>query len=200
MSRRDEAQRHARDMVDRARAGDQNAAAQIIVVRQKAQAGDPQYQIAAKLLYQYMMSHPERNAHMGAEEIYKLGILRAADQNDPFVVASTLHSLPDYKHPELVRAATVALSHQSPWNNSKVHSIERAFPDPDSQSIFRFGVANGPDGKKIKPLAARLHPAQIGSLCAGYCVGTERRIQLARLPKAPVSRVMGPDIGWELGE
>ena len=199
MSKHDAA-RHARDMVDRARAGDQNAAAQIMVVRDKARSGDPQYQIAAKMLYQYMLANPVKNVQMSGEEVYKLGILRAADQNDPFVVASTLYSLPEYKHPELIRAATVALSHQQPWNNSRVRILEQAFPNEDAQSLFRYGVANGPDGKKIKPLAQRLHPSQIGSLCAGYCVGTARRIQLARLPKAPVSRVMGPDIGWELGE
>ena len=37
-----------------------------------------------------------------------------------------------------------------------------------------------------------------GTLCAGYCFGTARKFQLARLPSSPLS-VMGVDIGWECG-
>jgi hypothetical protein len=195
----DNAYRLARDIADRARAGDQNAVAQIAVVRDKAQAGDRDYQVAWRMLYEYMTRNPPRYAEMGAEESYALGILKAADQNDPFLVATTLASLPQYGTPSLIQTATVALSQASPWTNARVRAIEDSYPDPNEKDVFRFGVFNGPDGKKIKPIASRLSPPQVGTLCAGYCLGTARKIQLARLGNVPPSRVLGSDIGWELG-
>ncbi len=200
----------ARDLFDRARAGDQNAMKDLGKVRERAMAGDPHFKRAHEYLLRYGQAHPlnensgvTRSASMGAEERHALGIIRAADRNDPRAVMAALHSLPVYGHPESIRAACVALAHQQPWTDPRLAAFEGLLPDEPRRLVFRHIIRVAPSRTAVDGIRATI-PADLagetnGTLCAGYCLGTARKFQLARLPKSPVS-VMGADIGWECGE
>jgi hypothetical protein len=198
-----EEERNARDLFDRARAGDQNAMKELVKVREGAMAGNPHYRRAHDFLLQYGRQHPmDRRAEMSGEERHALGILRAADQNDPRAVMAALHRLPTYGHPDTIRAACVALAHQKPWTDPRLASFEGLLPDEPRRAVFRQSIRVAPDRREMDAIRAYI-PADMqgesdGSLCAGYCFGTARKFQLARLPTSPIS-VMGADIGWECG-
>jgi hypothetical protein len=197
-----------RDLIDRARAKDQNAMKELVKVREGALAGDPSARRAYDHLMQYARENP-LGAHgeisdgvssvINGEERHALGILRAADRNDPRVVMSALHHV---HHPEAVRAACVALALQQPWTNPRIASFEGLLDEEPRRVVFREAVRVAPSQRRIhliRQYIPRDQPAAIGSLCAGYCLGTARKFQLARLPSAPIG-VIGAEIGWECGE
>jgi hypothetical protein len=206
-----EHERHARDLFDRARAGDQNAMKDLVKVREDAARGDPHWRRVHNYLLRYGKEHPV-DAHgeisdgissvINGEERHALGILRAADQNDPRAVMWALHRLPAYGHTDTVRAACVALAHQHPWTDSRLGSLEGLLPDEPRRTVFRSAVRVSPDRRGIdeikRHIPSEMHGETVGTLCAGYCLGAARKFQLARLPKSPVS-IVGADIGWECG-
>jgi hypothetical protein len=136
--------------------------------------------------------------NISGEERHALGILRAADRNDPRAVMAALHHI---QHPEAVRGACVALALQQPWTNPRIACFEGLLNDEPRRITFRETVKAAPDLKRIAIIRQHIprDRAVIGSMCAGYCLGTARKFQLARLPNSPVS-IMGADIGWECGE
>lgn len=191
-----------RDLFDRARAGDQNAMKDLVRIREGATRGDTECRHHYNALLAYGRAHPMlRGADMGAEERRALGILRAADRNDPRVVMSALHRIPQFNRPEAVRAACVALAYQQPWTDPRLASFEGLLDDP-RRAVFREAVRVAPDRRAVDGIRQYIpedsRQASVGSLCAGYCFGTARKLQLARLPASPVS-VIGVDIGWEVG-
>lgn len=203
--------REARDLFDRARAGDQNAMKDLVRIREGAVAGHPGHRHDYDLLLQYGREHPvegrttlgPRGADMGVEERHALGILRAADRNDPRAVMAALHYLPRYGHPDTIRAACVALAQQGQWTDPRLCTFEGLLPDEPRRAVFRHSIKVAPDQREMNALRETI-PSDLrnqtgGTLCAGYCFGTARKFQLARLPRSPVS-VMGADIGWECGE
>jgi hypothetical protein len=198
--------REARDLFDRARAGDQNAMKELVKIREGAMAGHPEHRRDHERLMQYGREHPLNSRvstpDMGHEERHALGILRAADQNDPRAVMAALHQLPKYGHPDTVRAACVALAHQQAWTDPRLFGFEGLLPDEPRRSIFRNAVRVAPDRRRVNELRGYIPESDRretdGTLCAGYCFGTARKFQLARIPRTPVS-IMGADIGWECG-
>lgn len=205
----DPIEKEARDLFDCARAGDQNAMKQLVKIRDAAVAGDPAMRRAYDRLMEYGRQHPMGGGNsgvvsssMGAEERHALGIIRAADKNDPRAVMAALHRLPRYGHPDSVRAACVALAHAQPWTDPRLGSFEGLLPDEPRRLVFRHAVRVAPHRRRIDELRAsipaELHGETSGTLCAGYCLGTARKFQLARMPSSPVS-IMGADIGWECG-
>lgn len=139
---------------------------------------------------------------MGVEERHALGILRAADRNDPRAVMAALHHLPRYGHPDTIRAACVALAQQGQWTDPRLCTFEGLLPDEPRRAVFRHSIKVAPDqgeiGRLRESIPYNLRRDTNGTLCAGYCFGTARKFQLARLPSSPLS-VMGVDIGWECG-
>ena len=206
----DAIEKEARDLFDCARAGDQNAMKQLVKIRDAAVAGDSAMRRAYDRLMEYGKAHPMgsqnsgvSSASMGSEERHALGIIRAADQNDPRAVMAALHRLPKYGHPASVRAACVALAHAQPWSDPRLASFEGLLPDEPRRVVFRHAIRVSPSRRHVDELRAQIpanmHGEMSGSLCAGYCLGTARKFQIARMPNNPVS-VMGADIGWECGE
>jgi hypothetical protein len=209
----DAIEKEARDLFDCARAGDQNAMKQLVKIRDEAVAGDPAMRRAYDRLMEYGKQHPMGNsgvpgvpqggASMGAEERHALGIIRAADRNDPRAVMAALHRLPQYGHSDSIRAACVALAHNQPWTDPRLASFEGLIPDEPRRMVFRHAIRVAPSRRRIdeirQSIPADMQGESNGSLCAGYCLGTARKFQLARMPQSPVS-VMGADIGWECGE
>lgn len=201
--------REARDLFDRARAGDQNAMKELVKIRDGAVAGHPDHRRDYDRLLQYGREHPMHgeisegiSSVINGEERHALGILRAADQNDPRAVMAALHRLPSYGHPDTVRAACVALSCQGAWTDPRLCTFEVLLPDEPRRAVFRHSIKVAPDqgeiGRLRESIPYDLRRDTNGTLCAGYCFGTARKFQLARLPSSPLS-VMGVDIGWECG-
>lgn len=201
--------REARDLFDRARAGDQNAMKELVKIRDGAVAGHPDHRRDYDRLLQYGREHPMHgeisegiSSMINGEERHALGILRAADQNDPRAVMAALHRLPSYGHPDTVRAACVALSRQGAWTDPRLCTFEGLLPDEPRRAVFRHSIKVAPDqgeiGRLRESIPYDLRRDTNGTLCAGYCFGTARKFQLARLPSSPLS-VMGVDIGWECG-
>lgn len=192
-------EKEARDLVERARLGDQNAQAIIVNTGKNAQKGDPVAKSAYQYLSEYIKEHPAK-ADMGAEDMQKIGILRAVDQNPLPIVIGVLRSLPESKNMDVIGAACVALSKGSPWNGKRVRDVNNCFSG-EEQKYFQYGLSNG--GKQPIPQNVRSQPA-IGAICTGHCIGIARRIQLMRLPNATIGSLVKqglihPDIGWELG-
>lgn len=185
----------AESLVRRARVGDQNALAIIVKTGENARAG----QQIAKSAYSYILDYIKNNpapSPMGAEDIQNLGILRAAGQNSPQAVCHTLFNLPNSGNNDVISAAIVALSQACPWGKERIGVYDSMFAgDPNTHKLWRFGYtfSSSPELSKVK-----LDKNNAGILCAGHCIGTARKIQLARLPNIPVS-VLGKQIGWELG-
>ena len=186
----------AAQLVDRARAGDQNAMGILAKIGENAKAGNPKAKSAYALVMDYCKQHPVQNAIMGAEAQQALGILKQAD-NPLDQILSVLCSLPVIGDPLCIQAACVLLANGPPWNKPKVKQADALLAGAE-RNLFRFGVENSTDNSKIQPVAKTVPPDAIGFLCAGHCIGTARKIQLARLPQVPVSIING-DIGWELG-
>jgi hypothetical protein len=186
-------QQAAQDLVKRARYGDENAMAIIANVGKNARAGHT----VAKSAYSYILDFIKRNpapSPMGAEECNYIGVFRAAGDNDPGLVARALCTIPASGNPDLISASIVALSNSCPWDKNRVSTYDSIFGG-EANRYWRFGYAfsGSPELQKH-----RFTGPEIGVVCAGPCIGTARKIQLARLKGMPIS-VLGKQVGWEFG-
>jgi hypothetical protein len=186
----------AKQLVERARAGDQNAMGMIAMVGENARKGNPKARSAFMLIQEFINNHPAGSI-MGAEQQSALGVLKEP-RNPLQVVYTILCQLPMMGDEQIVNAACVILANGRPWNKPTVKSIDASLGHEVEKNLFRYGVDYANNEKKLRPIGTQLPPEAIGHLCAGHCIGTARKIQLARLPQVPVS-VLSPDIGWELG-
>jgi hypothetical protein len=186
----------AMQLVERARAGDQNAMGMLSEIGKNAQLGNSRAKSAYSLIVEYCRTHPVNNAIMGAEAQEALGVLKQPD-NPIDQILNVLCSLPVIGDPLCIQAACVLLANGPQWNKARTKQADQLLAGAE-RNLFRFGVENSSDSSKIQPVAKTIPQQGIGFLCAGHCIGTARRIQLARLPQVPVS-VLSPEVGWELG-
>lgn len=188
----------AEELVKRARYGDENAMALIQRVGENARAGNPTAKSAYAYIADYIKNNPTTvQSPMGAEEVSKLGILRAAGHNPPNVVFGVLASLPQSGNTDLIQGAIVALSNACLWNKDRIGMYDEMFSgDQQLQNLWRFGYAFS--ASVGIPPGTSLSPSDIGVVCGGHCIGTARKLQLARLKHIPLS-VLGPQVGWEMG-
>jgi hypothetical protein len=185
----------AESLVRRARVGDQNALAIIVKTGENARAGVAKAKSAYGYILDYIKNHPTPSP-MGAEDVQNLGILKAAGYNPPGAVVQTLCNLPNSGNSNILTSAIVALANACPWGRERIGVYDSIFAgDPQAHKIWRFGYtfSSSPELAKVK-----IDKSAAGILCAGHCIGTARKIQLARLPNIPMN-VLGKQIGWELG-
>lgn len=179
----------ARDVVERARAGDQVAMGLLAMVRDNAKNGDPRARQSMRAIEKYIGSHPPTS--IGTE---------ASDITNPPVPAA-LDAL--WKNPTsdiVIKAlplvgfwpGAVALSHGARLDNAKVNEIAAHVPEPHQLS-FKGGVAFW---KRSAPLVPGSSPK---GWALGRIVGIARSIQRLQLPNVPISSYC-PVTGWELGE
>jgi hypothetical protein len=187
----------ARELVERARAGDQNAMAILQMVGENARQGQPKARAAEGAIKRYIADNPAplTNWAEGAEVI---GILKNPENPDDGLF-ETLLTLPQYEDARLVSTACVVLSHHEPWTKGRIHALDSLMePGCDEQRQFRMGVEGAGEARVLGPAIRSLPPELQGFLCAGHCLGTARKLQLARRADVPLTALCR-DLEWELG-
>lgn len=187
----------AEQLVERARAGDQNAMAMLQMVGENARKGSPKAKTAQAAVTRYIADHPApiSNWEEGASII---GVLKNPDNSDEDVF-ETLLALPRFEDSNLIQTACVVLSMGRDWDNPRVHALDGLLePSAPPQVTFRMGLENAGEPAVIKPTMRRLPPELAGYLCAGHCIGMARKIQIMRDPSSPVG-ILCKGVEWELG-
>jgi hypothetical protein len=186
----------AKQLVDRARAGDQNAMAILQKVGENARARDPKAQEGARHVLAYAQKNPVRSAY-DPRASQALGILKEPSNPDEAIL-DVLVALPDLPDSSgAISAACVILSRGRPWNKARVHGLDSLLTPP-AKEPFRYAFDHALDPEALASARAQCDPELFGYLCAGHVVGLARKLQLMRLPHIPLAALcMG--IGWELG-
>jgi hypothetical protein len=187
----------AAELVERARAGDQNAMAMLAMVGERAREGVPKARSAFGAVQKYISEHPAP-LDQWEEGAQLIGVLKNPENPDDGIF-ETLLSLPQYQDARLINTACVVLSHGYPWSKERIHGIDalmEAGSDPQRQ--YRFGIAHAGNGRMIGPAMSELPDELVGFLCAGHCIGTARKLQLLRRPDTSPG-ILCKDVEWELG-
>jgi hypothetical protein len=188
----------AEELVERSRAGDQNAMAMIEAVREGAeehQDATATSALAAIRLY------IEQTPHEADEERYQ------PKKREPII--RSLRELPAQGEPDYALAvsswapsasepfvAGVALSMGPTIGRARVDEIRASF---ENASAFGFGYSNFGADEAIERACEAGDREQTRAIRAGQIVGLARTLQGVQNGHLPVSR-LDPGCGWELGE
>lgn len=190
----------AAQLVERARAGDQNALAMICEIRDRAKAGNPRAKKSFQALEHFIKQNPfTQKPHFGQESV-EVDLL-CQDVQSCFAGEADYVETVTTKMPEIaslnVNKAVVTLANGPnllPENGlSKVKEVSDALGDEDKQAAFKQGYQHGM--RELDGVPEHLREAFI----LGHLFGTARRIQAVRIPGVPVS-ILSPGFGLELGE
>jgi hypothetical protein len=165
-------ERHIADVVDRARAGDQNAMALISMVRSNAQKGNPRAIASERAFRNYMDKHPAESS-MGSELVTPPDANRAKKVQTALVFANGRHL-----DSEVLRRFGSSFGEEAEcffqgardWNKNLTPSVARS-ADPYRLQVYEIGQV----------------------------LGRARAMQQMRRPEVPISSY-DPQVGWELGE
>ncbi len=178
----------SRDVVERARSGDQVAMGILAMVRDNAKKGDPRAQQSLRSLEKYISKNPP--IAIGTE---------ASDITSPHATQATAALWkPDVSNDTIIKAlplvgfwpGAVALSHGANLDSARLDAISTTMPE-DNRAAFKGGVLYWQ--KKTPDLTD-----ERGWLL-GRIIGLARCIQLIRLPHVPIATFC-PITAWELGE
>lgn len=182
----------AKDLVLRARDGDQNAMGLIAEVRAQARAGSARARASQAALMAYVRAHPVQESDIGAEarthvrKIAKLG---------PMIAYVSLLRLPAFG-PEAALAGAVTLANGPRLSGERVHDMGLLMDERDQRPFFLGVTTCCCDAKRH---ASRLPPRAACAVMAGQCVQIAFNLQRVRAPGTSISR-FSPMAGWELGE
>jgi hypothetical protein len=188
--------RQAEKLVDRARAGDQNAMGMIQEIGRNARAGFGAAAEPYRVIMGYIRANPAgpapgaARAVMGAETAQSLSLL--AQPVDPDTLLRVLCFIPRSGDEGVLEAACVLLAGGPDVDPPRVSAVQSRLPAP-LHPAFQFGL--GADAMK----AGDLDAATVGAVCAGHCLGFARRVQGVVRRGMPLS-FLHPDVGWEVGE
>lgn len=162
--------RHIADVVQRARAGDQNAMALISMVRANAQAGNPRAIASLQAFRDYMDKYPVESS-MGNE-------LNQSNNRAKKVRTAVVFANGRHLDAEVLREFGSSFG-------------------ADAECFFQ-GARDW--NKDLRPdLARRADPYKLQVYEVGQVLGRARAIQQMRRPEVPIS-AYDPMVGWELGE
>lgn len=166
----------AQQVVRRARNGDQNAMGMIAEVRKAAIGGMPQAIMSAKLMRQYIDTHPvsAETLEMGYGDMKPRTPSASAKPVDP----SETRAITLSHGPKLTDASVLSALRAAGFGAEEYHS-------------FKHGYA----GRKMRNPDKRVQAAN----AFGKIVAKARKLQAVREPNSRVSDY-SPIIGWELGE
>lgn len=186
----------ARELVDRARAGDQNAMGMIVRVRENAEKGVPRAVAAREAVMKYIRANPipTKPSVIGAEVAEDLKEVKA---KGPVMALDSLLRLAN-GGPNAVFIGCILLANGPPILNGKIDGIAAMMGDPIAEALFSYAVRNcGPTGTAMmtQTLPERMHPI----VYAGQCIGRAQCLQRLRKPDTMISSIL-PNVGWELGE
>lgn len=178
----------SRDVVERARSGDQVAMGILAMVRDNAKKGDPKAQQSLRALQKYIDKNPPIAIGTEASDITSphasqavAALWKADVNNDTIIKALPLVGF---------WPGAVALSHGANIDNARLEAISTAMPE-QNRPAFKGGVLYWQ--KKTPDLGD-----EQGWLL-GRIIGLARCIQLIRLPHVPIASFC-PITAWELGE
>ncbi len=166
----------ARQVVERARQGDQNAMAIIAGVRDNNRKGNPRAAASFMCIRDYITKNPIVADQFGAEQKAQQVIAKAQEDGSKTVL-------------NLANGPTIT--------NPRIRHIAKQL-GPNAR-VFIYGMQNATQGHKLASICTQLHMVQQGILEAGRLVGEAIRLQQVRQPGSSLS-AYSPDIGWELGE
>lgn len=174
-AKKDELALAAESLVERTRAGDQNAMGMIAMIKRNAQNGSPRAKRSLDLIADYIRRHPVKNV------------------SNPFG---------NEQKPEesnILFRATVALANGAPLSNTRIQAMASTFGTEDEEKLFLYAVVNYKKPDLIDSLAGKFGQWVRNVVQLGKNVGTARGIQLVRMPGTPIS-AFDAKVGWELGE
>ena len=194
----------ARDLVRRARLGDQNAMAMIAAVAQNAETGDTRARRAKQALEAYIRQHPaddrdglNGSAGFGNDRVAPPPAGAPAGSTSGTVRAPLpLEFWDAWKRADsprtlvrLLGAACVhdggpmltawALAEGDPLEHGALFALAGTFPSSAERQAFAFGVGN-PWHADAPAAVAEAAPHGVGALCVGMIVGRARAWQKAR--------------------
>jgi hypothetical protein len=188
----------ARSLVERSRAGDQNAMALIAQIRQRALFGRdkiPQNErlvamTSYKLIGDYLQNHPVGN----------IGVEGAEPPVSPRVLS--------FIHPDVPEWMPVALPECLPKKKGFMAVVVRLANGREltPDDLGRASQVMGPENANHVVAGAMKQAAPPGldhiartAFVIGVCLGTAMTLQAVREGRAPI-RMLSPEAAWELGE
>jgi len=183
-----------KELVDRARAGDQNAMAMIASVAEQVKHRNPVAHRSYGLLHKYIRENPAGS--MGAEH--------ARGRHGPNAHAN-YHALQNFRnrdtHATRITPRAAALSHGRLLTDQNLQAIHSRFGNESESDLFAHSMVrtHRGQGQQIAAIAKQLGPRAREVATFGADVATARAIQLVRMPDSQISR-FDPVVGWELGE
>jgi hypothetical protein len=201
-------------LVQRARVGDQNAVAMIMMVKRSAVQGSARAKQTLRVIKEYIKSHPMPNvckvgfgctpatqniinrlhSRIGAEpHTYVSAVNEEVPRiQDAFSAAVTLANTGDLLRD---RNGKVARTQDA---NPRIRGLMKKM-NPQCQAAFLYGMesCNKPLHKLEPP--SEFHADAPSALHIGRSIGMARRIQAVRLPHVSIATI-SPMAAWELGE
>ena len=182
----------ARELVDRADCGDQNAMGLIEQIGRNARGGHAVAQASHAVIVEYARAKPKRRlGPVSGDTRALLQALRAPNLPPPALLA-LLCALPSTEEEGGPEAACVLLAAGPVVSAPAIRAVQACLP-PECHEAFEYGLANSGDPQAMRAGKERLPP---GPLCAGECLGHARRLQAIR-QGAPLG-FLSADMGWEL--
>lgn len=178
----------ARDVVERARAGDQVAMAILAQVRDNAKAGSSRAKVSFRIMERYIAKNPPTNFGVcdvtHSESLKAMWNLRAQPSADA-AADIVVKEAPKLKFWQ----AIVALVH-APRGDALMAAVDQKIPDGLERESFRRGVNIRDPGTET---------AHLGFWNLGRIFGLGRAIQRLQDESTPIAAFC-PVVAWELGE
>lgn len=188
-----------KDLVIRARAGDQNAMALIVEVGKAAKTGSERAKISAQYIEDYCKKNPppkvtDYNKHDWSEMMQAyVNDLQSSFTGEDFGECVIVLL------PIMGQFGINTLADGPNLTNDIITQLSYEFGSELEQHAFQFGVRNVEQAERIKKNVKNLNKETAYAVLVGCCVGEARNLQLVRLPNTPVS-VISKKAAEELGD
>jgi len=182
----------AADVVERARQGDQNAMAVIVMVAKKAKEGNARAQVAFQSLKKYILSHPPGFKKLPKANREAFVFLKAANHESDFGAMTEI--IPTVgRGVEPACGAAVVLANGQMLDKPRLTAISDA---TGAKKAFVTGFRRG-GRTNLNKVLSQIPKEEMRAFYIGWIVGFARGIQACR---EGASFGMWPDVAWELGE
>lgn len=189
----------ARDIVLRARAGDQVAMADIIKGKELAARGSKQAKFGLRLIAEYIKKHPINKPTFSGDKKPStvLGTIQRASSGTNLHYATVIVALVPNAGDKSLNDIAVTVANGPALTNQRLKEVTHVITSGECRKAFAYGLKN--DSGKIKALAKSMNPECLCAMQTGYALGVARRIQAVRDSNVPIS-VLSKRVAWELGE
>lgn len=187
-----------KELVIRARAGDQNAMALIIEVGKAARNGSETAKLSAQHIEAYCKANPppsrsDKNVGNWSERMQSYVNELQSNFGEEELGESIVVLLP-----MMGQYGINTLANGIRLSNDIIAEISAEFGSEVEQHAFQFAVANADQTDRIKKNVSKLNKETAYAVLVGCCVGEARNIQLVRLPQVPIS-IISEKAAEELG-